>query len=89
MLPNMHEMEVSLGELEDLEQINYCINCVEASTGFRGTFAYDEQLYDWGFGFWAISPIFSRVECFYVWAKEEGFLFHRLGEMCTMSRKFE
>lgn len=82
-------MEISLSDLADLDRISYCINCVEASSNYRGTFAYDEQLLEWGFGHWAISPIFSKVEGFYAWAKEEGFLYHRLGEMLVMSREFE
>ncbi len=89
MLPNVREMEISLKELEELGKINYCVNCVEAATGVRGTFAYDEQLYEWGFGHWSISPIFNRVESFYAWAKDEGFLYHRLGELFVMTREFE
>jgi hypothetical protein len=58
-------------------------------SGESGTFAYDELLWFKGIGHFAISPVFQSVESFYVWAKEQGFVYHKKGYMLTMTREFE
>lgn len=75
--------------VEDMNTITYCVNCVDEATGKRGTFVYDEALYNYNMGHWAISPVFQDIIKFYEWAREKGFAYHREGELLTMGRHFE
>lgn len=78
--------EKELPLVEDLDTISYAINCVDESSGKRGTFVYDQGLYDKGMGMWAISPLFQDIGNFYQWTKVKGFVHHRQGEMLVISR---
>lgn len=71
-----------------LEEIHYCINCVDATTERRGNFAYDVNLAERGLGLFAISPIFDTVDEFYSWAKGQGYIFHSTRHPFVMSKDF-
>ena len=81
-------LKYMLQQTHRLTEISYCINCLDKGSLITGTFAYDEELFDMGMGMWAISPIFKDVDRFYIWAKEQGFLYHSTSKSFVMSRDF-
>ena len=80
---------VVLTNVACVDEISYCINCLDQLSRTRGTFAYDEGYYSMGLGHYAISPVFDSVDDFYFWGREEGFTYHKLGTLFGMSRNFE
>lgn len=87
-MPSNNESTSSADILKRLESIAYCINCTEAATCAVGTFAYDEFLFNAGHGHFAIGPVFSDIDLFYVWSKEQGFSFFSRTSAFVMQRKF-
>ncbi len=73
--------------LYHLQEIHYCVNCIDVCSGTKGTFAYDVGLMS-RCGMVAISPIFEDVMQFYLWAKGQGFRYHNLTQMFVLTREF-
>lgn len=89
-MPEKHtQMHIMLPNFDELDEIEYCVNCWETGSQQMGTFAYDSRMYASGMRMWAISPIFQDVDSLYTWAKGLGFKYHSLKACCVLKREFE
>ena len=83
-----HHMKFSLPDLEQLQEIYYCVNCTDKNSRLFGYFAYDNELFQMGLGMWSIGPVFDTVDELYSWARGKGFFYHSLKDNFVLCKHF-
>lgn len=72
--------------LASLDEVTYCLSCVDQRTGEIGYFAFDEALYLSTGAHFAITPVCFTVDVLLDYLREQGFTEHPRDAMLTVRR---
>lgn len=72
--------------LGTLDEVVYCLNCVDQITGMIGSFVFDEELYKSTGAHFAITEVFLTVDGLLDYLREQGFTEHPRDVMLTVRR---
>lgn len=81
-------LKLIAANFDRMEKISYCINHRDERTNAVGHFAFDEDLFHMGLGFWSISDVYASPDGFYEWARNKGFRYHSLTESLTLCKEW-
>lgn len=73
--------------LSELDEVVYCLNCVNQVDGKIGVFAFDDTLYKSTGTHFAITEVFMTVDGLLDFLRGEGFTEHPREEMLTVRRQ--
>jgi hypothetical protein len=72
--------------LSNMEEVTYCLNCVDQTSGKIGSFVFDEALYESTGAHFAITEVFLTIDGLLDYLRGEGFIEHPRDVMLTVRR---
>lgn len=74
-------------DLDTLDEVTYCINCVDQISGRVGSFVCDASMFEKTGTHWAIGPVCLTVDALFDYLREKGFEEYSATSMFTVRRK--
>lgn len=74
-------------DISKLDEVTYCINCIDQVSGRQGSFIFDDEMYRATGTHWAMSDIFLTVDGLFDALRGMGFTQHSESELFTVRRE--